>query len=292
MRKHDRFRVRKDLGQVPVVEGRVSGSSPLFIERYLFKTIERTVAGLADIALVTQFGGGQVREGEHDHVRSTVVPTQSLLVPAKVATHWHYSSAVDFSVFYFDSQECPLQSRLRRLVATATDPVLFSDPLVGAVAFQLVAEAQRSGTLDDVFSAQLAQVMLEQTYRALTSSRGQSLNPRNVHMVRIGAVLNYIHDNIPGDLSAETLAKCANVSVAHFRRLFQDTVGLPPHRYVHSQRIERARTLLTQSTMPIAMVADQSGFSSQSHLTRCFREVHAITPADFRSRLHQRSSLR
>ena len=46
---------------------------------------------------------------------------------------------------------------------------------------------------------------------------------------------------------------------------------------------EQARKLLTMSSMPIARIAQESGFSSQSHLTACFRAAHAVTPAKYRT---------
>jgi AraC family transcriptional regulator len=95
--------------------------------------------------------------------------------------------------------------------------------------------------------------------------------------------LNYIHEHLAEDLSAGILADRAEVSLAHFRRLFQEAVGLPPHRYILSIRLERARKLLTMSSLPIVRIAQECGFSSQSHMTACFRAAHAVTPAYYRA---------
>ena len=40
------FKVRKELGHQPIVAGRITGSTPLFVERYLYQDIERTVSGM------------------------------------------------------------------------------------------------------------------------------------------------------------------------------------------------------------------------------------------------------
>ncbi|MNP55787.1 Transposon Tn10 TetD protein [compost metagenome] len=101
-------------------------------------------------------------------------------------------------------------------------------------------------------------------------------------------MLNQIHQNLAGDLSVDALAGYAGVSSAHFRRLFQEAVGMPVHRYVLATRLEQARRLLTLSEMPIAHIAQECGFSSQSHLTVSFRAIHAVTPAQFRARLASR----
>ena len=57
------FKVRKELGHQPIVAGRISGSTPLFCERYIYQDIELTVSDMDATALVVQFGGGRVREG-------------------------------------------------------------------------------------------------------------------------------------------------------------------------------------------------------------------------------------
>jgi AraC family transcriptional regulator len=100
-------------------------------------------------------------------------------------------------------------------------------------------------------------------------------------------VLAYIRDHLGDELSVSVLAEQAAVSVAHFRRLFQEAMGTSPHRYVLATRLEQARKLLAVTRLPIAQIADECGFSSQSHFTASFRIAHACTPAQYRSQLQQ-----
>jgi len=277
------MKVRKDLGHQPIVAGRIGGSAPLFAERYLYQDIERTVSGMGCTALVVQFGGGRVKEGAPDRWRSMNLPTQSLLVPRGVPTHWHYSGTVDFAVFYFLEGGSNVMRSLDVLAGSRDAPVPFSDPLVGAAALQLLSELHKGPSADDGFMERLAVVMLEQAFRGLTTLGNRGINPRHVHFSRLQAVLNFIHGNLAGDLSAENLAARADVSVAHFCRIFRDATGVPPHKYVLAARLDLARKLLTQSTLPISRIAEECGFSSQSHLTATFRAAHSSTPARYRA---------
>ena len=277
------FKVRSELGHQPIVAGRIPGATPLFVERYLYQDIERTVSGLGGTTLVVQFGGGRVREGEPDRWRSMNLPTQSLLVPAGVPTHWHYSGTVDFAVFYFLAGASSVMKSLNVLAESRDAPVPFSDPLVGAAALSLVGELQKAHGADAGFMERLAGVMLEQTYRALVTPGTRGMNPRHVHFSRLQAVLNHVHANLASDLSATRLASRADVSLAHFSRIFRDAMGVPPHRYVLAARLDLARKLLTQSTLPISRIAEECGFSSQSHLTASFRTAHSTTPAQYRA---------
>lgn len=277
------FKVRRQLAHEPIVASRVTGAAPLFVERYLYQDIERTVSPMDVTALVVQFGGGRVQEGEPDRWRSMNLPTASLLIPRRVATHWHYSGTVDFAVFYFLEPASSVMQSLRALADSRDAPLQFSDPLVGAAALELVGELQKAQGADPGFAERLAGVMLEQVFRALVAPVTRGINPRHVQFSRLQTVLNHIHGNLAADLSATLLAARAGVSLAHFSRIFREAMGVPPHRYVLAARLDLARKLLTQSALPIARIAQECGFSSQSHLTASFRVAHSTTPAQYRA---------
>jgi AraC family transcriptional regulator len=100
--------------------------------------------------------------------------------------------------------------------------------------------------------------------------------------LRVKRVKDYIDANVHGPLLLETLAKVAGSSPFHFSRNFKAATGVPPHRYLTIQRIERAKTLLASTAMPIADVASWVGFTNQSHFTGQFRKLVGCTPKRFR----------
>ncbi|WP_432988392.1 AraC family transcriptional regulator [Dactylosporangium sp. CA-233914] len=66
----------------------------------------------------------------------------------------------------------------------------------------------------------------------------------------------------------------------HLVRAFTSTFGLPPHRYLLSRRIERARRLLLAGRRP-ADVAAEVGFHDQAHLHRHFKRYVGVTPGAY-----------
>ncbi len=275
--------VRKDLKAVPIAEGMVGGESPLFFERYIFSGVNRTVQGLQAPGLVIQFGGSRVKEGE----RNSSLPGNVLLIPPRCETHWQYSGFVDFGVFYFPEHAEGVLLRLRQLAEMKGTPLPFGDTLVFSTGLALADELAKNSSMDEPFAELLATVMLERAFRILTTSQTANLSPAHTHFDRLKKTLDYVREHLSNELTLDMLATHAKVSVPHFQRIFNSAMGMSVHKFVLSARLEQARKLLVTTRMPLSHIADACGFSSQSHLAKAFRSVHAATPTEFRKQMNR-----
>jgi transcriptional regulator GlxA family with amidase domain len=82
----------------------------------------------------------------------------------------------------------------------------------------------------------------------------------------------------------ERLARVSRVSQAHFARSFKDAFGLPPHRYLLTRRIERAKALLRDTELSITDIAFQTGWKSLGTFGRIFRDITDQSPGQLRAR--------
>ena len=80
------------------------------------------------------------------------------------------------------------------------------------------------------------------------------------------------------------LARVSGVSEAHFARSFKDAFGVPPHRYLLTRRLERAKTLLRDTNLPVTDIAFQTGWNSLGTFGRTFRDVTGESPVELRER--------
>ena len=83
-------------------------------------------------------------------------------------------------------------------------------------------------------------------------------------------------------VSLADLATVAGISQSHFRFLFKQRVEISPHQYVMARRMEKAKRLLRETTMPLAEIAIEIGYCDQSYFTRCFRRQVGVTPRIYR----------
>src|SRR3954447_20864579 len=80
------------------------------------------------------------------------------------------------------------------------------------------------------------------------------------------------------------LASVSGVSEAHFARSFRHAFGLPPHRYLLTRRIERAKALLRDTDLAIIDIAFQTGWNSLGTFGRIFRDITGESPTALRDR--------
>jgi transcriptional regulator GlxA family with amidase domain len=82
------------------------------------------------------------------------------------------------------------------------------------------------------------------------------------------------------------LGRVSGVSEAHFARSFKQAFGIPPHRYLVTRRVERAKALLRDTDMPITEIAYAVGWNSLGTFSRTYRDVTGHSPS--RSRREQK----
>jgi AraC family transcriptional regulator len=100
---------------------------------------------------------------------------------------------------------------------------------------------------------------------------------------RLRAVVEYIEEHLDASPTLEQIAAVVRLSPYHFARQFKAATGLPPHEYVITRRVERARQLLqTKAGLSLAEVAAYAGFSDQSQFCRHFKRLVGVTPGQFR----------
>ena len=148
----------------------------------------------------------------------------------------------------------------------------------------ITAPASRSGgrgSMDDEPHIRPRSTLLATTPNMEMEAHSGGLAP-----VARRRVCEYIDSHLEENIRLETLANTAKLSLSHFARAFRDTLGVPPHRYVLQQRIDRAREMLIRTEVPLSEIAVRTGFADQSHFARHFHRWVGIAPSAFRRAAH------
>lgn len=92
----------------------------------------------------------------------------------------------------------------------------------------------------------------------------------------------FIHQNRYQDISMHNLAAELGISPVQLSRRFQRSVGLAPSLYLSKLRIEKVKSLLTETHLPLEQIAQACGYSNGFYLSRIFSKKVKVSPSEYR----------
>lgn len=148
---------------------------------------------------------------------------------------------------------------LEELCQEALDPDVTFDMLAEGWAIQAMAHLHRMG-----------------------SARSDEPAKGGLSASSLRRLTEYVADNLDRPISLADLSSVTGLSKRHFIRAFAESAGQTPHRYVVSQRIEKAKQLLANSPDSITEIGLAVGFGHAQHFSNKFKALTGLTPSKFR----------
>jgi LacI family transcriptional regulator len=112
----------------------------------------------------------------------------------------------------------------------------------------------------------------------------QSTDVVSVDDAKIAAVLKFIRQHACEGIDMSDVLKAVPMSRTLLERKFKALLGHSPHQQIVHAKIERAKHLLVESEVSIAVVAELAGFESASYLSVVFRRETGESPYAYRAR--------
>jgi transcriptional regulator GlxA family with amidase domain len=132
---------------------------------------------------------------------------------------------------------------------------------------------------DDNLVNRVCEQVLTDRVRSPTDRQRLPLRARlGVQNSKVLTIIELMESHLSEPLSLIEIADHVDLSRRQIERLFRTEMGRSPARYYLEIRLDRARHLLVQSSLPVVEVAVACGFVSASHFSKCYRELYARSP--------------
>jgi AraC family transcriptional regulator len=231
--------------------------------------------------------------GERPNLRGEYVafskrPGTVSLLPVGQAPPFRLAASTEITVVAFEPEFIAhIEAELERTSSTPfLEKVVIDDPETSSLVSLLLKECNTRGFHGRLYAESLAHAIAMRFVYLVRGERpsGSPYRPGSSPQP-ITRVIERMHAEFTADLSLSTLAAESGYSRRHFLRIFEETTGYTPHRYLLHLRIKHATELLRKRSMPLVEVSAASGFSSQSHMSQVFRKLCGTTPGQMRRML-------
>lgn len=203
-----------------------------------------------------------------------VLAAAGLLDDRRATTHWEQAELLQ--------SLCPA-SKVESDAIFVFDGNLFTSAGVTAAIDVCLALVEQD--LGRAVAAEVARQLVVYLRRAGGQSQySHSLQAQAEATDTIRDITVWVSEHLHEPLGIDTLALKFGMSQRNFARRFRKETGQSPAAYIAKVRVERARGLLTETDLPIRVIAERCGFGSIDSLERAFRTIKGIAARDYRER--------
>jgi AraC family transcriptional regulator len=216
-------------------------------------------------------------------------PRRICITPGSAETFWRHSGHPEILQVYLRDailrQACEEMHGGDGSAIEIVPRFAISDPLLEQLALAIITALEDGRTEDSLYIDTMARMIAVHLARRHSTRmvRERPVAGDGLTRRRLKRLLAYIEEHLSDDLTLKRMAVETELSPFYLARVFKSEVGKSPHQYVLDRRIARARTLLSDTAIPIADVALATGFASQSHLSTWFRRLVGVSPANYRN---------
>ncbi|WP_127579840.1 AraC family transcriptional regulator [Paenibacillus koleovorans] len=93
----------------------------------------------------------------------------------------------------------------------------------------------------------------------------------------------YLALHLSEPLPVQELAAAAHLSESRFHLLFRQRFGVSPHQYLIQLRLQHVKELLAETSLTLAEIAEQCGFTDLHHLSSSFKRREGMAPSEYRA---------
>ncbi|WP_217521652.1 helix-turn-helix domain-containing protein [Vibrio metschnikovii] len=179
----------------------------------------------------------------------------------------------------------PTQS-IQRLLENSAYGLKLSHATAQAIANQLSDIEKLASSYQALRIIESLLIMAEdQDAQRLSASsyRLSQLSANSEAHTKVHLAKRYIESHFADPIKITDLCRVLHMSESSTYRLFEKHYSMSFSEHLKQFRIGKACELLASSSLPIALVAEKTGFSNLSNFNRQFKAIKAMTPKMFRN---------
>jgi YesN/AraC family two-component response regulator len=157
--------------------------------------------------------------------------------------------------------------------------VLRDDEEVYVTLKSLIMELDRDDSMENLLVQNLYMQLLIRVSRLFCESRDQTQGHGVIHVKK---ALRYIHQHYDRDIHIRDIAEAVNVHPGYLHRIFKSSKGCTINEYLVRVRMEKAKSLLSNTDIKITDISGYVGINSRQYFAAAFKNYTGLSPSQYR----------
>lgn len=226
------------------------------------------------LILCTEGGGWVQMEGQ---ARRRVTAGQMLLLPPEVS-HSYGNGPDGWTVQWLHCTGGVAQTLCQRICAGKAPGTPLSGAQTQPLLEQILHRLKGGRGLTDVLCAEA--LLTQLLCGVLESVQNTALDGSQTTTVQ--AAVQFLQTTTDYNLSLDELAARMGLSKYYLIKLFRQYTGDTPMEYFQQVRLRRACGLLSTTSLSVAQISEQLGYSSPFHFSGAFKRCFGVSPSRYR----------
>ncbi len=235
-----------------------------------------------EYAIGVTLSGAQDTKYQHQH---QYMPAGTICVinPGELHTGFAHDLNIGWTYRMFYPSVSMLQEVAEQLNKTSTRPIFFPNLVIeNTELFQQMLFTHLRFENKTTSKLERDVLLFNMLYKLIIqhSDDTQPVPTQLTHPTYLEQAKDFIDAHYYEDITLQQIADAVHISRYHLLRMFQIHFRVSPHVYLTHRRITEAKQLLLLG-YPLADIAQQTGFTDQSHFTHRFKQITGITPKQY-----------
>ena len=138
-------------------------------------------------------------------------------------------------------------------------------------------------SIDLAFSAQNLEEIVFNILNQIADSINQQADQKN--SIMINQIKRYVDENYSSDISLTDISNALHINYHYVSSYFKTHTNENLSTYINKVRIEKAKSLLQDKTIPISHISEMVGFSEHNYFSKVFKKYTNVTPTTYRRKV-------
>jgi len=223
-----------------------------------------------------------------EHTTLKLIPRDITYVPAFADNGWRFGDSAPHCMHILMEHRFLIETALEAFDLDIAhvqfiNQAQVQDKQLQAFATLFQTEVDNGCHTGLMYAESLATALASYILTHYTTMTPTIINSSKLNQDQLRKTLDYMNSHLHERITLRELAMNIHLSAFHFSRQFKQTMGVSPYRYWQQLRIDKIRHEISHRThQSTFQIAQDYGFSNQSHFIQQFQQYVGITPNQYR----------